>query len=195
MRSEGARRPPRPRAGFTTLELLVAAAAGLGVTAAGLALLASGNALVARSLAGREAWRQTEAAAGLWATEWRGAGYDPGGAAGAGVGRLARDTMEFTADWNGNGALEPTDSNPNERLAWAAASGAWKRGVNGGGRIAVATPGAVAFAFRDASGEDLGAAPAASEAVVAEARVELGGAAGGRVRVRWAAARRNREAP
>lgn len=181
---------PAGRVGFTTLELLVAATAGLVLTGAGLAILAASNRLVERSLAGREGWREAEAAAALWASEWRGSGYDPTGTAGASVARLAADTMEFTADWNGDGALVPTGSNPNERLAWAIADGAWKRGVNGGGRVVIAEPGGAVFAFVDAEGGEHASPPPAA-AALAEARLTLAGPAGATVRVRWAAARRN----
>lgn len=177
--------------GFTTMELLVAAAVGLVLTGAALALLVAGNRLVAASLAQREAWRQVTAAASLWSAEWRGAGYDPTGSAGSAVDRLAADTMEFSADWNGDGALEPTSSNPNERLAWAASPGTWKRGVNGGGRLPIARPRALAFSFLESPGEDLGSSPPIDRARLAEARLRMPGNGALPVDLVWVAGRRN----
>lgn len=178
-------------AGFTTLELLVAASVGLVVTGSALAFLSMGNHLVSASLAQREAWRHVLAAASLWSVEWRGAGYDPTGTAGASLLRLAPDTMEFSADWNADGALEPTSRNPNERLAWAVGGGAWKRGVNGGPRLPLARPETLHFVFRDGLGEDLGSAPAVERARIAEAHLRVAGVAGGGIDLAWTATRRN----
>lgn len=178
------------RAGFTSVEILVAAVVGLLVTGAAFALLAEGNRALARMAAAQDGWQEARAAAALWASEWRGAGYDPSGAAVAGVARLAPDTIELTADWNGNGTLLPTSGNPNERLAWAAAPGAWRRGVNGGPRLRVARPASIGFVFRAADGRPLGASPAIAEARLAEARVGVRGTGSGIV-VGWTAGRRN----
>lgn len=177
--------------GFTTMELLTAAAVGLVLTGAALALLAAGNRLVGASLVQREAWRQATAAASLWSAEWRGAGYDPTGAAGSAVTRLAADTMEFSADWNGDGALEPTSRNPNERLAWAATPGAWKRGVNGGGRLPIARPETLSFSFLEGPGLDLGPSPPVARARMAKARLTMAGDGTLPVDVVWTAVRRN----
>ena len=177
--------------GYTTMEFLVAATVGLVLTGAALALLTAGNRLVADSLAQRESWRHVLAAASLWSDEWRGAGYDPTGTSGAAVRRLAPDTVEVAADWNADGALEPTWRNPNERLAWAWGGGAWKRGVNGGPRLPLARPESLRFVFRDELGEDLGDAPSLERARVAEAQLRVVGPSGGALDVVWAVARRN----
>ena len=178
--------------GFTTSELLVAAVAGLLVTGAALALCGTGNRLVASLAARQAAWSETRAVAALWAGEWRGAGYDPTGTAGARIERLSTAAMELSADWNGNGALTPTDPNPNERLAYALERGAWRRGVNGGPRLVAAWPDTAWFAYRDAEGRDAGAAPDPALARVAEVHVRLPGARpGAAAEARWSAARRN----
>lgn len=181
-----------PRAGFTTIELLVAATIGLILTGAALALCRTGNLAVASLTRSQAAWQESRAAATLWASEWRGAGYDPTGVSGAGIGRLRSDTLEFTADWNGDGALVPTGSNPNERLAYAAVPGAWRRGVNGGPRLPVAWPDSISFAYRDEVGTELGPAPIPAAVRVVEARLVLAAGGTGRtLAIVWAVARRN----
>lgn len=174
------------------MELLVAATVGLLLTGAALALCRVGNRVVADLLRSQGAWQEARAAATLWSAEWRGAGYDPTGAAGAGLGRLSPETLEFSADWNASGALTPTGSNPNERLAWAAAPGAWRRGVNGGPRLPAAWPDSVRFSYRDERGTDLGGEPDAAAVAVAEAQLFLARPQGrGSFRATWSAARRN----
>jgi type II secretory pathway component PulJ len=175
--------------GYTSIELLVALTLGLVVTLAALFLCSSGNRLVARLTSSQRALQELLAAAELWGTEWRGAGHDPTGAAGAGVARATPETLEFSADWNGDGALVPTDANPNERLAHALAAGAWRRGVNGGPRLPLAWPDSARFDYRDSMGLDVGPRPAGERIAV----VELVGFldAGGRnFSVTWASARR-----
>ena len=180
------------RAGTTTLEFLVSATIGFFVTAAALALCSAGNRAVARIAASEAAWQEARAALTQWAVDWRGAGYDPGSVSGAGVTRLAPDTMEFSADWNGDGALLPTASNPNERLAYATAPGVFRRGINGGPRLAAAWPDSAGFVFRDGSGADLGRSPPPAAVRVAVARLVLPNPSGGPSPVaEWAAARRN----
>ena len=179
------------RGGFTTLELIMAATVGLLVTGAALALCGTANRLVAALASRQSVWAETRAAAALWAVEWRGTGYDPTGASGARLERIAADAMDLSADWNGNGALVPTDGNPNERLAYAVGAGAWRRGVNGGPRLVAAWPDTAWFAYRDAEGREVGASDPAL-ARLAEVRVLLSGI--GRPRAseaRWTAARRN----
>ncbi|MFN2383096.1 MAG: type II secretion system protein J [Gemmatimonadota bacterium] len=184
------------RAGFTTLELLVAATVGLLVTGAALALCAAGNRAVARLTAAQSRWQELRAAATVWQGEWRGAGYDPTGAAASGVTRLAAETLEFSADWNGNGTLLPTGSNPNERLAWAAAAGVWRRGVNGGPRLPAAWPDSLRFYFRGGEGEELGPGPRAALVRYTVARAVVVGSRGtAPVVVEWGAARRNPPPP
>ncbi|HEY7470753.1 MAG TPA: hypothetical protein VIE68_00230 [Gemmatimonadota bacterium] len=177
---------------MTALEVLVAATVGFAVTASALALCAAGNRAVASIAESEAAWQEARAALTQWAADWRGAGYDPVAAAGAGVSRLAPDTMEFSADWNGDGALVPTTSNPNERLAYAIAPGVFRRGINGGPRIAAAWPDSGRFAFRDAAGADLGPRPAPAAARIAVAWLALPSPGGGPPPVaEWAASRRN----
>jgi hypothetical protein len=177
--------------GFTTVEILVAMVAGLLVTGAALALCGVGNRLVASLAARQAAWSETRAVASLWALEWRGAGYDPTGAAGARIERLGATSMELSADWNGNGALTPTDPNPNERLAYLMEKGAWRRGVNGGPRLVAAWPDTAWFVYRDGEGREIGA-PDPSLARLAEVRVRFAGIESGRMtEARWSAARRN----
>jgi hypothetical protein len=183
---------PPGRAGTTALEILVAATVGFVVTASALVLCAAGNRAVASIAASEAAWQEARAALTQWAADWRGAGFDPASAAGAGVSRLAPDTMEFSADWNGDGALLPTSSNPNERLAYAIAPGVFRRGINGGPRIAAAWPDSARFAFRDAGGADLGPRPDPAAAWIAVARLALPSPRGGPPPVaEWAASRRN----
>ena len=179
-----------PTAGFTTMELLVAGTTGLLVTGAALALVHAGNRSVATLATLQSEWHHARAAASLWAAEWRGAGYDPTGASGAGLVRFAPETLEFSSDWNGDGALLPTSSNPNERLAWAAVPGAWKRGVNGGPRLVMARPESIRFVFRDGELREVtGGSP--GPVVLVEIEVRLPGRRPGAGHtVVWSAARR-----
>ena len=175
--------------GFTSIELLVAMTLGLVVTLTALLLCSSGNRLVTRLTSSQRAFQELLAAAELWRTEWRGVGHDPTGSSGAGVARATPETLEFSADWNGDGALVPTDANPNERLAHALTAGAWRRGVNGGPRLPWAWPDSARFAYRDSLGLDLGTRPAPGRIAVVELEGFL--EAGGRsFSVTWAAARR-----
>lgn len=192
-RRECARRPiVTTCGGFTTIELLVAAVVGLLVTGATLALCAAGNRAVVSLAVSQAAWTETRAIAALWAAEWRGAGYDPTRAAGAGVGPIDGATIELGADWNGDGTLVPTESNPNERLVYAVGPGAWRRGVNGGPRVVAAWPDSAGFAYRDSAGADLGTTPEPSRARIVEVRVHVpGGRRAAAIEVRWRAARRN----
>jgi hypothetical protein len=179
-------------AGTTTLEFVVSATIGFFVTGAALTLCSAGNRAVARIAASEAAWQEARAALTQWAADWRGAGYDPAAGSGAAITRLAPDTMEFSADWNGDGALLPTASNPNERLAYATAPGVFRRGINGGPRVAAAWPDSARFAFRDGSGADLGPRPPPGAVRVAVARVALPNPGGGPAPIaEWAAARRN----
>ena len=183
---------PAGRAGTTALEILVAATIGFTVTASALALCAAGNRALASIAASEVAWQEARAALTQWAADWRGAGYDPASAAGAGVHRLAPDTMEFSADWNGNGSLLPTASNPNERLAYAIAPGVFRRGINGGPRVAAAWPDSARFAYRNAAGGDVGPRPDPGAARIAIARIALPSPRGGPPPVsQWTASRRN----
>jgi hypothetical protein len=185
-------RAPSGREGFTAIELLVAAVVGLLVTGAALALCAVGNRAVASLVASHAAWSETRAAAALWAAEWRGVGYDPTGASGARVERVAAAAMDLSADWNGNGLLVPTDANPNERLSYSVGAGTWRRGVNGGPRLLAAWPDSARFAYRDSQGRELGPAPDPARAWIAEVRVRLpGGRRSASMEARWAAVRRN----
>jgi hypothetical protein len=182
----------RSRAGTTTLELIVSATMGFVVTGAALALCAAGNRAVTRIAASEAAWQEARAVLTQWAADWRGAGYDPASGSGAGVTRLAPDTMEFSADWNGDGSLLPTGSNPNERLAYAIAPGVFRRGINGGPRLAAAWPDSARFSFRDGDGGDLGPAPLPSAVRIAAARLALPNPGQGPPPVaEWAASRRN----
>ena len=191
-RGERAAGVPRGSAGTTTLEFVVSATVGFLVTGAALTLCAAGNRAVARLAAPEAAWQEARAAVTQWAADWRGSGYDPASGSGAGVTRLAADTMEFSADWNGDGTLLPTASNPNERLAYAIAPGILRRGINGGPRVAAAWPDSARFSFRDSSGADLGAAPDPDAVRVASLRLALPNPGGGPPRVaEWTAARRN----
>ena len=185
-------RGPAGRAGTSTLELVVSATIGFVVTGAALALCAAGNRAVAGIAAAEASWQEARAAVTQWAADWRGAGYDPAGTSGAGVTRLALDTMEFSADWNGDGAIVPTASNPNERLAYAVAPGVFRRGINGGPRIAAAWPDSARFSFRDGAGSDLGPSPPPAAARTAVVRFALPDPDGAAPPVaEWAAARRN----
>lgn len=179
--------------GFTSLELVVALSVGLIVTGAALTLLGAGNRWVAGMLREQDEWQRVRAAAALWASEWRGAAYDPSGAAGSAITRLTPESLDFSADWNGSGALLPTRDNPNERLSWAASPGLWRRGVNGGPRLAIAWPDSIRFVYRAAAGEALGDRPLASDVALVEVRVRLdsGGSGSDAEAVAWTIARRN----
>lgn len=182
--------------GFSTIELLVSATVGLLVAGAALSLCGAGNRAVARLAASQAGWQEVRAAALLWGTEWRGAGYDPTGGAGAGVTRARPDSLEFAADWNGDGALGPTHANPNERLAHALAPGAWRRGVNGGPRLPASWPDSVRFRLLDRGGSDLGPVPVPSSVRMVEVRVVLTPTGVARpVRVGWTVGRRNGPRP
>lgn len=177
---------------MTTLELVVSTTIGFVVTGAALALCAAGNRAVVRIAAAEAAWQESRAAVTQWAADWRGAGYDPAGVSSAGVTWLALDTMEFSADWNGDGAILPTGSNPNERLAYASAPGVFRRGINGGPRIAAAWPDSARFSFRDETGTDLGPSPPPASARTAVLRFALPDPDGATPPVaEWAATRRN----
>jgi type II secretory pathway component PulJ len=177
------------REGFTSIELLVAMTLGLVVTLAAMLLCSSGNRLVARLISSQRDLQELLAAAELWRAEWRGAGHDPTGSSGAGITRATGDTLEFSGDWNGDGALVPTDANPNERLSHALTAGAWRRGVNGGPRLPLAWPDSARFGYRDSLGLDLGPRPLPARIAVVEVTGYLD--AGGRTLwVGWAAARR-----
>lgn len=188
-------RPVRPsfrcRGGFTSLEILVAATVGLVLTGAALALLSVGNRAVLTLAARQAEWHHARAAAAIWASEWRGAGYDPTGSAGAGIGRFASDTLEFSADWNGDGKLLPTSSNPNERLAYASTPDAWKRGVNGGPRLVLARPESVRFVFRDDDGSVVtpGTSPERIRRIEVLGRLRAWGPAAA-LEMKWTATRR-----
>jgi hypothetical protein len=189
-----ARRFPLPsgRAGTTTLELVVSATIGFVVTGAALALCAAGNRAVASIAASEAAWQEARAAVTQWAADWRGVGFDPTATSGAGVSRLGRDTMEFSADWNGDGAIVPTTSNPNERLAYAIGPGVFRRGINGGPRIAAAWPDSARFSFRDGAGVDLGPNPPPAAVRTVVLRFALPDPDGAAPPVaEWAASRRN----
>jgi hypothetical protein len=180
------------RAGTTTLEFIVSATIGFVVTGAALVLCAAGNRAVTRIATSEAAWQEARAALTQWAADWRGSGYDPTLGSGAGVTRLGPDTMEFSADWNADGSLLPTASNPNERLAYAIAPGVFRRGINGGPRLAAAWPDSARFSFRDASGGDLGPSPYPAAVRIAVARLALP-RSGSRPPpvVEWTASRRN----
>jgi hypothetical protein len=181
-----------PRAGTTTLELVVSLTIGFVITGAALALCAAGNRAVADIAASEAAWQEARAAVTQWAADWRGAGFDPAATAGAGVTRLGPDTMEFSADWNGDGALLPTASNPNERLAYAIAPGVFRRGINGGPRIAAAWPDSARFTYRDETGVELGPSPSPTAVRSAVLRLALPDPDGAVPPVaEWVAARRN----
>ena len=177
------------RDGITSIELLVAMTLGLVVTLAALLLCSSGNRLVARLTTSQRALQELLAAAELWRTEWRGAGHDPTGTSGAGISLATPESLEFSGDWNGDGALAPTDANPNERLAHALTVGAWRRGVNGGPRLPLAWPDSARFGYRDTLGLDLGPRPPPTRISVVEVAgfLEAGGSC---FAVEWAAARR-----
>ena len=188
--------PRRKRAGFTEVELLVAATVGLFVTGAAISLCWTGNRMVADLLESQRAWQETRGAATLWTAELRGAGYDPTTTAGAGVNRARPETLEFSADWNASGAVIPTAGNPSERLAYALGAGTWKRGVNGGPRLPAAWPDSARFSYFDGSGADLGLAPDPAAIRLIEARAFLASPRGGPVLVvRWRVARRNFRTP
>ena len=182
------------RDGITSIELLVAMTLGLVVTLAALLLCSSGNRLVARLTTSQRSLQELLAAAELWRTEWRGAGHDPMGSSGAGISRATPETLEFSGDWNGDGALVPTDANPNERLAHALTAGAWRRGVNGGPRLPLAWPDSARFGYRDSLGLDLGQRPAPTRIAVVEV-VGFLETDGNGFSVAWAAARRAAGAP
>lgn len=175
--------------GFTTIEILVALTLGLVVSLAALVLCSSGNRVVADLIRSQTSFQELLAAAELWRGEWRGVGHDPAGTAGAGINRATAETLEFSADWNGNGALLPTASNANERLAYALVPGEWKRGVNGGPRLPLAWPDSARFVYRDTVGRDLGPRPDADRIASVEIRAFLG-SGGPAFAVSWIAARR-----
>lgn len=188
--------PRRKQAGFTEIELLVAATVGLFVTGAAISLCWTGNRIVADLLESQRAWQETRSAATLLTAELRGAGFDPTSMAGAGVSRAGAETLEFSGDWNASGAIIPTAGNPNERLAYAVGPGTWKRGVNGGPRLPAAWPDSASFRYFDGFGAELGAAPDPSAIRLFEVRALLASPPSRRSTVvRWRVARRNGPAP
>ncbi len=188
--------PRLKQAGFTEVELLVAATVGLFVAGAAVALCWTGNRIVADLLESQRAWQETRSAATLLTAELRGAGYDPTSMAGAGISRAGPETLEFSADWNASGAIIPTAGNPNERLAYTVGPGTWKRGVNGGPRLPAAWPDSASFRYFDGLGAELGAAPDPDAIRLFEVRALLASPRSGRgMLVRWRVARRNGSAP
>ncbi|MGH7557949.1 MAG: hypothetical protein ACREMD_09305 [Gemmatimonadota bacterium] len=177
--------------GFTTIEVLVALTLGLVVALAALVLCSSGNRVVADLIRSQASLQELLAAAELWRAEWRGVGHDPAGTAGAGISRATAETLEFSADWNGDGGLLPTASNPNERLAHALSPGVWRRGVNAGPRLPLAWPDSARFVYRDTSGADLGPRPEKGRIASVEVRAFLRSGGPG-FAVSWVAARRVR---
>lgn len=184
------------QAGFTEIELMVAATVGLFVTGAAISLCWTGNRIVADLLESQRAWQETRSAATLLTAELRGAGYDPTSMAGAGISRAEAETLEFSADWNASGAIIPTAGNPNERLAYAVGPGTWKRGVNGGPRLPAAWPDSASFRYFDGAGAELGSGPDPSAIRLFEVRALLASPPSGRgMVVSWRVARRNGSAP
>lgn len=181
-----------PERGTTTIELLVAMTTGLMITASAFALVVVGNRAATAVLDRQARWSHIRSAAALWASEWRGAGYDPTGTAGAEVTRIAAGTLEFAADWNADGALVPTGSNPNERLAYALRPGVWRRGVNGGPRLPLAWPDSATFVLRDSAGRALVEPFDPATAILVDLRVRSGvlGSGAGGIEVVWTAERR-----
>ena len=161
------------KGGFTTTELLIAVITGLLVTGAALSLCHSGNRFVTSLLARQSGWQEARAAATIWAADWRGAGYDPTGNAGATVRELTAGAMRFSADWNANGRLLPTPGNPNERLSYAATSGAWRRAVNSGPLLRIAWPDSLTFRYLDEFGREQGSPASPDRVGIAEARISL----------------------
>ncbi|MGH7570282.1 MAG: PulJ/GspJ family protein [Gemmatimonadota bacterium] len=177
--------------GFTTVEVLVALTLGLVVSLAALVLCSSGNRVVADLIQAQASLQELLAASEMWRAEWRGVGHDPVGASGAGITRATAETLEFSADWNGDGGLLPTASNPNERLAHALRPGEWRRGVNGGPRLPLAWPDSARFVYRDTSGADLGPRPEKERIASVEVRAFLRSGGPG-FAISWVAARRVR---
>lgn len=175
--------------GFTTIEILVSLTLGLAVSMSALVLCSSGNRVVAGLIRSQASLQELLAAAEMWRGEWRGAGHDPTGSAGAGVSRATPETLEFSGDWNASGDLLPTASNPNERLAHALRPGEWRRGVNGGPRLPLAWPDSARFVYRDGTGADLGPRPDPDRIASVEVRALLGPPDGG-LAVSWIATRR-----
>jgi hypothetical protein len=188
--------PPLKQAGFTEVELIVSATVGLLVTGAAISLCWTGNRIVADLLESQRAWQETRSAATLLTAELRGAGYDPTSMADAGISRARAETLEFSADWNANGAVIPTAGNPSERLAYAVGPGTWKRGVNGGPRLPAAWPDSVSFRYFDGLGAELGVAPDPGSIRLFEVRALLASPRTGvGMAVGWRVARRNSPTP
>lgn len=188
--------PRLKQEGFTEIELLVAATVGLFVTGAAISLCWTGNRIVADLLESQRAWQETRAAATLLTAELRGAGYDPTSTADAGISRAGPETLEFSADWNANGAVIPTAGNPNERLAYAVGAGTWKRGVNGGPRLPAAWPDSASFRYLDGLEAELGAGPDPDAIRLFEVRALLASPqAGPGITVGWRVAWRNSPTP
>lgn len=180
------------RAGYTTIELLMAATTGLFVTAAALSLCHTGNRFVAALVIRQASWQEVRAAAVMWTADWRGAGYDPTGGSVATVAELTPEAMRFSADWNASGALLPTRANPNERLSYSVGPDNWRRGVNSGPLLRMAWPDSVRFHYFDGSGRELGEAPNPPSVQIAEARVALCNPHGAQCRrIVWRSALRN----
>lgn len=184
------------QAGFTEIELLVAATVGLFVAGGAVSLCWTGNRIVADLLESQRAWQETRSAATLFTAELRGAGYDPTSIAGAGVSRARPETLEFSGDWNASGAVIPTAGNPSERIAYAVGPGTWKRGVNGGPRLPAAWPDSASFRYFDGLGAELGAVPDPGAIRLFEVRARLASPRNDPdMVVGWRVARRNSPAP
>lgn len=163
----------RSRGGYTLIELIVGVTVGALVAGSAISLCNAANLAVGQLLSHQWAWQEIQAGAALWATEFRGAGYDPRETAGAGISVAQPDTLTFSSDWNASGAVLPTASNPNERLEYVGVANAWKRGVNGGPRLRFARPDSVAFAYRDSLGELLGQTPDPASIRIVDAEVTI----------------------
>ena len=173
------------RAGLTLVELVVGMALALVGAAALTALLRAGVAAWAR--AGASAETASEVADGVdqLVRDLRIAGYDPTGAAHAGLTVVAADRVEMTADLDGNGAI---DASSEERIGYrvAAASRSLQRVVGAQSLPIVSdvAAGGLALAYFDRDGARLDPAAAATAAGTRVVTVALAATPRGRPAVR-----------
>jgi len=99
------------RAGFTLIELLIAMAISGVVIAAIYAVYNSQQKINASQQQIVEMHQNLRSAELMLVNEIRMAGYDPTGSAGAGIVNLGTDTITFTMDLDGDGALTGSDEN------------------------------------------------------------------------------------
>jgi type IV pilus assembly protein PilW len=164
----------RSIAGLTLVELLVGMTLALVGTAAMTALLRSGVAAWTRAGANAEAAAEVADGVDQLVRDVRIAGYDPTGAAHAGLTVVAADRIEVTADLDGNGAIDAASEEcVGYRIATSSRSLQRIVGAQSLPIVSEVSAGALTLAYYDAAGTRLDPAVAATAAATRVVTVEL----------------------